>query len=237
MTTAPAAGLPPDDPGFADAYFDQPLPKLEQPFPNGWMSPLDLQVLYNAALRATGPVLEVGPWLGRSTTALAAGLRDREAAGAAPVEFDTIDFGITSVDEWSARFGERLRPDKDNGRAIEAVYHPGGTIAVLIRNLKGLGLLPWVTNVVRGDFLTCPFTRRYGLIFCDATHDDDEIARHVPRLAELARPGCTFVFDDVITEERASKVCAHLAATRRFMTRTLYPSRKRRCKLLVVETH
>lgn len=217
-------------------YFEQPLPNLPQGYPNGWMSATDLRLLYSTALRTNGDVLEVGPWLGRSSSAIAAGLRDRQEAGGAPVRYDTIDYGITSVEEWQARFNERLDPGKDKGRAIEAVYHPGGTIAVLISNLKGNGLLPYVTNVIRGDFHDCPIQRKYQMIFCDATHDDGEIHRNVPRLAELGAEGCTYVFDDVITAERAKLVCSYLEPKQYFMTRRLFPKPGKRCKLLVVET-
>ncbi|MCC6009097.1 MAG: class I SAM-dependent methyltransferase, partial [Rhodobacteraceae bacterium] len=181
-------------------------------------------------------VLEVGPWLGRSTTALSAGLRDRVAEGQAAVRFDTVDFGVASAEEWAARFGRPLRLEKDKGRVAEAVLHPGGTIAVLIANLKGNDLLDQVTSVVRGDFIDLPFTRRYGLIFCDATHDATEIARHLPRLAELSAPGAVLVFDDVPDEARADLICAHLPTRARFLSRAVLPERARRGKLLVVET-
>lgn len=200
------------------------------------MSAKDLTVLFNAGRDAKGDVLEVGPWLGRSTTALAEGLRQRETEGHAPIKYDTIDFGITSADEWVKRFDEPFRVTKDKGRVAEAVYHPGGTIAVLIQNLKSNELLEYVTNVIRGDFLDSPISRQYALIFCDATHDDKEIHRHLPKLAELAAPGSVLIFDDVITEERADLVCSYLNVSNRFMTRTVHPDRKARCKLLVVET-
>lgn len=217
-------------------HFDQPLPKLPNGYPNGWMSAKDLTVLFNAGHNAKGDVLEVGPWLGRSTTAITVGLRQREAEGHSPVKYDTIDFGITSAEEWVERFDEPFRVSKDKGRVAEAVYHPGGTIAVLIQNLKSNGLLKYVTNIIRGDFLDSPIARQYALIFCDATHDDSEIHRHLPKLAELVAPGGVLIFDDVITEERADLICSYLNVSDRFMTRAVYPNQKTRCKLLVVET-
>lgn len=146
-----------------------------------------------------------------------------------------IDFGITSAAEWTERFNERFKLDKDQGRVAEAVYHPGGTIAVLIKNLKDNGLLKQVTNIIRGDFLECPIERSYGMIFCDATHDEAEIARHLPKIARLAAPGAILVFDDIATEDSARQVQSHLDVKFSFMTRTRFPARKDRCKLLVVE--
>lgn len=216
--------------------FASALPRLPMGYPNGWMSAKDLTVLFNTALNTAGDVLEVGPWLGRSSSAIASGLQAREAAGSAPVKYDMIDFGITTAEEWHERFNEKFNITKDRGRVVEAVYHPGGTIAVLIQNLKNNGLLKHVTNVIRGDFLECPIERKYGMIFCDATHDDAEIHRHLPKLASLAAPGCAMVFDDVITEARADLICDYLDVSQRFMTREVYPRRADRCKLLVVQT-
>ena len=219
-----------------ETYFKQGLPLLPIGFPNGWMSATDLRLLYNVARNVSGPVLEIGPWLGRSTSAIAAGLRDRQDLGADPVCFDTIDFGITSAQEWTEKFGEKFSLTKDKGRVAEAVYHPGGTLAVLIRNIKDNGLLPYVTNIIRGDFIQCPIKRSCNMIFCDATHDDDEINRHLPYISELAGPGCTLVFDDVITEQRAELICDFLNTKRYFMTRKEFPN-KRRCKVMLVETN
>lgn len=221
---------------FVDRYFQSKLPDAPRGYPNGWMSPNDLTLLYNAAFITKGPVLEVGPWLGRSTTALALGLRDRQKNGAAPISFDTIDFGITSAQEWREKFGEELNFDKQKGRVADAVYHPGGSIAVLIQNMKDNRLLPFVSNFIRGDFIDCPITRKYGLIFCDTTHDDAEIERTLPTLSKMAGKGCTLVFDDVITEQRAELICSYLKTKRYFMTAKLFPQRKKFCKVMLVET-
>ena len=222
---------------LVESYYQRQLPTPPQGFPNGWMSPNDLSLLYNVAFQATGHVLEVGPWLGRSTTALAMGLRDREKMGEESVSFDTIDFGITSAEEWKEKFGEKLNLGKQNGRVADAVYHPGGTLAVLIQNIKNNRLLPFVSNFIRGDFIDCPISRRYNAIFCDTTHDDAEIERTLPALAKLAGPGCTFVFDDVITDQRAEKICGYLDTKTYFMTSHVFPDRKKFCKVMLVTTH
>ncbi|TCP60220.1 hypothetical protein EV663_1116 [Rhodovulum bhavnagarense] len=153
-----------------------------------------------------------------------------------PVMFDTVDYGITSAEEWQRRFGQPLKFAKDKGRTVEAVYHPGGTIAVLIRNLKANALLEHVTNVIRGDFNNSPIARSYSMIFCDATHDEEEIRKNLPRLSELGGEGCVFVFDDIVTQEHADLVCSYLNASRHFMTRSMFPEPGKRCKLLLVET-
>src|ERR1043165_174958 len=76
------------------------LPSIE-PLPAGWMSAFDLQVLYNVAINARPPFLEIGPWIGRSTSAICAGIRDCGI----PKTFDLVDFGICGVEDYKARFG------------------------------------------------------------------------------------------------------------------------------------
>ncbi|MDX1784481.1 MAG: class I SAM-dependent methyltransferase [Roseovarius sp.] len=220
------------DPDRINAFLEHPLPSVPRGFPNGWMSASDLQAIYNAARRTTGDVLEVGPWLGRSSTAIAAGLRDREAAGRARVKYDIIDFGIASAEEWQERFNQPLRLDHDKGRVAEAILHPGGSNAVMINNLKMNDLLGYTTTIMRGDIVDSPIQRKYSMIFCDALHDIAEIERNMPRLAELVAPGCVFVADDVVTDETAERVRSYLDVKEFFFTRTI---RRKRSKLCVFQ--
>ncbi len=53
-----------------------PLPVDVSFFPEGWVTPLELQVLYNLGKYGDGDFLEIGTWIGRSTTAIALGRRD-----------------------------------------------------------------------------------------------------------------------------------------------------------------
>lgn len=222
---------------LSEPYLERGLPNdLVAGYPNGWMSATDLRVLYNCAYRTQGPILEVGPWLGRSTTAITAALRDREKTGIDRTFFDTVDYGITSAEEWYSRFNETLSVGKDKGRVMDAVYHPGGTLAVLIKNLKENGLLPYMTNIVWGNFLECPLQRKYSMIFCDATHDDQEVHDNVPALAKVAAKNCVYVFDDVVSQQRVDLIFKYIKPKRHFMTRSVFENPKKRCKLLVVET-
>jgi LPS sulfotransferase NodH len=117
------------------------------------------------------------------------------------------------------------------GSVASAVFHPGGSIAVLIDNLRRNDLLGRVTSIVRGDLLEVPLARRYGMIFCDAVHGEIEAARTMPKIAELAADECLLIFDDVTTEAFADVICGYLKPTRRF----LLSSKDRYGKLLVVE--
>lgn len=205
-------------------------------YPNGWMSSFDLTVIYNAARRTKGKVLEIGPWLGRSSTALALGLRDREIEdGKVPVLYDIIDFGIASPDEWFQRFNQKFNMDYDDGRVAEAILHPGGSNAVLVNNLKKLGLLKYSNTIMRGDVLTAPISTKYDLVFCDALHDLAEIDRTMSKVKSLVSAKGTLIADDVVTEEMAERVSEHLGGRAYFFSRTKYKVRRRKVCVFLPE--
>jgi predicted O-methyltransferase YrrM len=197
----------------------QPLPALPYGYPDGWMGRLDLCHLYNLALALPGPILEVGPWLGRSTSAICAGIRD--ARRTQRTLFDIVDFGPTSPAEWHRLFGKPFNAAMANGIAADAIHHPGGSLAVLIQNLKRNGLLDQATTITRGNFLDMPFSRHYGLIFCDTTHDAREVDLYLPRPAELLLPGAVLVFDDVLDEALAERILGHLPVRKACRLRTI----------------
>lgn len=217
-----------DQDGLALDRLD-PLPTLPYRYPDGWMRPIELRILYTLARRSAGPVLEVGSWIGRSSSAIAAGLRD---GGRQPVPtYDIVDFGPCSAAEWEQRFGQKLTLEMGNGHVAPAVLHPGGSIAVLIDNLRRNGLLGQVSSIVRGDILETPLARRYGMIFCDAVHGAAEARRTMPAIAALAADRALLVFDDVTTEAFADIICSYLKPVRRF----LLSGKDSYGKLLVVE--
>lgn len=120
-------------------------------FPSGWMNMFDLKILYNVASVCSSPYLEIGPWIGRSTTAICAGIRDSTLKDKI---FDILDFGICGIDEWKTRFGyvpDFDLPDHIKGRLKESITAPGGTLAVLIANLQLGGLLQYTTSITRGN--------------------------------------------------------------------------------------
>ncbi|CAA9279108.1 MAG: hypothetical protein AVDCRST_MAG27-3878 [uncultured Craurococcus sp.] len=194
----------------------RPLPTLPHPYPEGWTSHIELVLLYNLARVTRGPILEIGPWLGRSTSAICAGIRDQEAS--TRPAFDTVDFGITSAEEWKTLLGIDFGPQLSHRVVVDAIYHPGGSMAVLIANLRRNNLLEFTTTITRGNILDMPFSRNYRMIFCDTTHDEREVRLYLPRIAQLARPGAHLVFDDVVTEDFADLICSYLpVAARRIL--------------------
>lgn len=170
-----------------------PLPVELSFFPEGWMTPLELQVLYNFAKYSSGDFLEIGTWIGRSTTAIALGRRDAVASAG---KFDAVDFGFVSLGDFcdALHVGMEYASTDEIARPILTM---GGTTAHLLENLRKRGVLKYVTSVVRGNSTEVPLRDSYDVIFCDATHSEFEIDVTGPVLARVARPGTWLICDDL----------------------------------------
>src|SRR5215207_804975 len=121
-----------------------PFPVPLTSMPDGWLNQVEMQILYSLARRGEGPILEIGSWLGRSTTAIAAGIRDGGRRA-----FDTVDFGITSIPEFEEKLQVGIETLSHNPTVIRSIHAPGGTTALLIENLRRNNLLPYVTSIIR----------------------------------------------------------------------------------------
>ena len=139
----------------------------------GWLSPLERQILYAAARSLPGPIAELGPWVGLSTCILCAGIRD----SGENKEFVTHE--INPKSDWFRRYQDRIgfyppgstEPladctietyDKDIRAAVEA---PGGVVGELRRNLAARGFTDRV-QIVEGDFGDAE-PRHYRFIFAE----------------------------------------------------------------------
>lgn len=162
-------------------------------FPHGWMNGTEVNILYNIAKNIDGNILEIGPWLGRSTLALASGIRDSGTAKS----FDTIDYGPTSIAEWKALFNDNFTEFVDEDEIVRNIHGVGGSMGALIENIRRAGLLNYVTTFIRGDFLSVPKRDQYSMVFCDTLHDEKEVRSYSDAINRLLAPGGWLVCDDV----------------------------------------
>jgi len=177
----------------------QPLTQIELPFAVGWLPygflpPSHVNILYQLALRARS-VLEIGSWVGRSTCVIGAALQRRRE----PVPFHTTDFFIKDDDDWQRRYGVPLSSKINAEVYRQYMRQPGGSRAALGRHLSVRGL-DHLVNIYEGDFRDMDFGQRFGLIFCDATHDDREIALNVPTVLRLLEPAGILACHDISTD-------------------------------------
>ncbi|WP_203072893.1 class I SAM-dependent methyltransferase [Falsiroseomonas ponticola] len=168
------------------------LPFSLKDLPEGWFSANQVNVLYQLASTTPGPILEIGPWVGRSTSVIARALRERKEK----IAFHTVDYGIESEDEWLTLFGSSVRTKKDPDRYLRHINQPRGTIASLERNLSAQGLRDFV-EIHRGDFHQVSPPGLFSLVFCDATHSVAEIDANLPALLAKVAPGGIIACDDI----------------------------------------
>jgi predicted O-methyltransferase YrrM len=179
----------------------------------GWFTTDEAEALYLLAATARGRILEVGHFLGRSTSAICEGIRD---AGR-PAEFNSYDLGFRSAEEFAEHY--RTLYDRPEfavpSEYTEMVYARGMTTSEVAReHLTRFGLAGYV-NLVTGDFSALDHTR-YDLIFCDAVHDPVEVLANVPAVARCSEDGCVWAFHDMTRVNLAA--VAEVAPTARLLT-------------------
>ncbi|WP_395944861.1 class I SAM-dependent methyltransferase [Brevundimonas sp.] len=163
--------------------------------PHGWFPKNQVNILWQLVQLTNGPILEVGPWIGRSTCVILEAMKHNNVWR----QFHTVDFGISSEAEWERLLGERLA-DKANAEDYRPhVLQPGGSIVSLLKNLGERGFMERV-SVHRADVRDLRFETKFDLIFCDASHTEDEIDRNVPKLLEMLNPGGILACDDINSE-------------------------------------
>lgn len=155
--------------------------------PQGWFNRADCENLSRAVTESTGPILEIGPWIGRSSAVIASTLRHLKQQDRI---YDIIDFGIEGKEEWAACLGpDAVKNSEHDEKYCYPIMYPGGTLALLKKNLEDRNLLQYTDDIIKGDVITHEFSRTYGLIFCDATHNFKEVNRNLPKVDQLLQPG------------------------------------------------
>jgi hypothetical protein len=186
----------------------RPLPFAMESLPQGWLNEFDARVLYSLAAATRGPLLEIGSWIGRSSCAMAYGLRDAAAVGGPLARYDIIDFGIAGMPEFRQRYAsfDPLRGPFAEEH-LRALYYPGGCAGYLKQNLVDRDLARYVNHLIFGSLATYETTVRYDAAFCDAAHSPKEIADNVSKLAGLLNAEhFLLAFDDVEDAPAAEQI-------------------------------
>lgn len=185
---------------------NKPLEYIRLPFdlatlPDGWFNKYEVNLLYQLVTQCDGSVLEIGPWVGRSTCVICNALNQK----AQPQRFVTIDYFFDSEDEWESRFGSPVRNKPNAEYYLQHINQPGGVMASLKRNLQKNGFEDLV-DVRKGDFRHYPFEETFSLVFSDAMHGVHEIRKNISATLNLLKPGGILVCDDVSKQEEVDAI-------------------------------
>lgn len=194
----------------------------------GWLSPREQRILYALGRYAPGPILEIGPFAGRSTICIALGIRD----SGVQKDFVTIDRfpelenfrshpdGVALFEPKDAESPFAVLPRDMYERDFKPVLSkPGGMLGTLNRNLARHGVDALV-KIEKGDFRDMR-SEPYALVFCDALHDKREIDMNAPSLRRLIRPGSIVAFHD-FSSENELEVRRHLSLGDSFISDLLF---------------
>jgi hypothetical protein len=158
----------------------------------GWLTPKEQAALYALGYILSGPFLEIGAWVGKSTSIIARAIQDSRqykkfvtseltptltkfrpvGAGMGffvPAESE-VCLGVATMKSWT----EEMEP---------IVCQPGGVLGVLTANLRKLELLDLV-DIQVGDFSNVP-KLNYRFIFSDVMHTPNEIRQGLPALRDI----------------------------------------------------
>jgi len=159
----------------------------------GWSANSELLVLYNAARIATGDVLEIGCFLGRSTVQLAAGLKISGRSGTVHAIDPFFDpFKVTYDDpNWRSWWVDNF---PQNGDVIT------GTKNVFLGNVKKcqvddkISVHHSLSRDIHGAFQN----ESLGVLFIDGNHDYEHVKEDFTLYFPKVAKGGLVLFHDVI---------------------------------------
>jgi hypothetical protein len=158
----------------------------------GWFKPSECEKLYQSVLESTGDILEIGHFLGRSTSFICQGIRD---SGKQRI-FKSYDLGFTSYCEVQKFYNEIYGYDIEIPKMYDIAFSQNkSTTEIANENLKHLNLNFFVT-LISGNFIELDF-HKYDFIFCDAVHDLSELKNNLPHIISHSNKSCTWVFHDM----------------------------------------
>jgi len=164
----------------------------------GWMNGDERRELYALAMSASGPILEIGHFLGRSTACICAGIRD---SGRTNV-FRSYDLRFRTDEEFRAFYDNIHKRETPVPELHRQVFRNGRVSTDIAReNLERRGLAGFV-ELVSGNFIDLD-KDQYALIFCDAVHEPNEIRHNLPHIMDRSMRPAIWAFHDMDTGNMA----------------------------------
>lgn len=145
---------------------------------SGWSSENELRLLFQFASQSTGPIVEIGSWMGRSTIALAQGAK---ISGQKVCAVDTFHGG-EDTPELNKYFNEE---------------NPDNILQKFQANIRHSGLEDYVV-VMRGMSMQIvkQWTDPIGMIFIDGDHSEKAVRQDIENWLPFLQVGGIAAFHD-----------------------------------------
>jgi SAM-dependent methyltransferase len=160
----------------------------------GWFSHEDAHGLWSAAALKNGSFLEIGHYFGRSTSILC---QRRQYLGGID-RFISYDLSLPTAQAFIEHFQPLQTEPVIIPAELAAIYAAGSTITQTAHHHLAQHGLANEVELIAGDFRQDQHT--YDFIFCDAVHNEREIAANLPDCIRLLKSGGIFTAHDVTPE-------------------------------------
>jgi hypothetical protein len=146
----------------------------------GWFSSNEADLLYRYALNTDGPILEIGHFLGRSTSVICEAIKDSNKQ----IVFDSYDLNLNTEKDFLSYY-EPIHGPLEIPYLLkdEVISKKLETINLVKANLNEHNLLQYV-NLKTENFNTIS-NKKFKLIFADVLHDKAEIDLNLPYILKL----------------------------------------------------
>jgi hypothetical protein len=162
----------------------------------GWFKENECYKLYQLAKDTDGPILEIGHFLGRSTSFICQGIRDSTQEK----KFKSYDLGFTDYNEVQKFYFEMYGSNVKIPKLYDIAFSKNTTTSEIAKiNLQELKLDSYV-ELISGNFINID-QDKYKFIFCDAMHDQIEIKNNLPHIISHSNENdCIWAFHDTQPE-------------------------------------
>jgi predicted O-methyltransferase YrrM len=158
----------------------------------GWLYDSEAQLLYDLAHKCQGPILEIGFFMGRSTSVICDAIRNSNHNN----QFDSYDINFKTIDEFMSFYAPIHGANVSVPELVQCIVDSNESpLSITQKNLTMFGLEKYV-NLHAGDFSKIE-SQTYDFIFCDAMHDVNEIRRNAQHLVRLSNEKFVWAIHDV----------------------------------------
>jgi hypothetical protein len=168
--------------------------------PDGWTSPHLERLLFNYA-QQSHRILEIGSFVGRSTCVICYAIKQ----SGNQIHFDTCDIHFRTEEEFQS-FYKKICQSLIEIPSLQKHYiNHGGTMHHLKKNLIDREL-DHLVNCHKGCFKRLDERKvilgNYDLIYCDVSHDRNEINANLPHIKKLLdQTQSTLICNHIINDE------------------------------------